>query len=170
MKIVLTGATSPIGKVVLKHLSNHTVNVVGHDLTKIEDQNRLIELTKHSDVFINLAHIGYVQGILLELSEAKTNISFTSLITQYPWAITKTVNTAEYVAQKLFLEHVHISKPNSVLISISNYGDGPIPSVSDTQITEAIDSVLLQEVKLPTRIDVNNGLGDLHLKYGEMRL
>ena len=165
MKIILTGATSPIGNVVGKYLKDNAYDItcIGRDLTTSESQDNLICLTKDSDVFINLAHIGYVQGLLLERSKARLNISFTSIVTQYPWRVTKNFNSEKYVSQKLFLEHVHNSMSNSALISISNYGIGPIPSVSDKQITNAIENIITGKVMIPAIIDVNNGLGGLSL-------
>lgn len=165
MNIVLTGSTSPIGRIIFKHLTQqgHSVTVVGRDLYNTEDQNKLIDITKHSDVFINSAHIGYLQGVLLEKSLARINISLTSLITQYPWSITQNFNTPEYVSQKLFLEHVHSTTDNSALVSISNYGPGPVPSITDIQITQTIDSIINSNTISKDRIDVSNGLGDLDL-------
>lgn len=163
MNIVLTGSTSPIGKIIFKHLTWRSFNVttIHRDLYNIKDQERLVDITKNSDVFINSAHIGYLQGVLLEKSQARINISFTSLITQYPWYITKNLSTPEYISQKLFLEHVHSTMNNSVLISVSNYGDGPVPSITDQQITKTIDNIVDGKVILPSRIEVSNGLGAL---------
>lgn len=165
MNIVLTGSTSPIGKIIFKHLTKRSFNVtvVGRDLYNIEEQNKLVDLTKNSDVFINSAHIGYLQGVLLEKSQARTNISFTSLITQYPWSITQNFNTPEYISQKLFLEHVHNTTENSVLVSISNYGNGPVPSITDQQIIKTIDKIIDEKITSKDRIDISNGLGGLTL-------
>jgi hypothetical protein len=71
---------------------------------------------------------------------------------------------ADYIAQKLFLEYVHKELKNSALISISSYGQGLLPSVTDTQLYDAIDDVIEGRSILPTRIEVSNGLGDLSLK------
>lgn len=163
MNIALTGSTSPIGRIIFKHLKQRSFNVttIHRDLHNIEDQERLVDITLNSDVFINSAHIGYLQGVLLEKSQARVNISFTSLITQYPWYITKNFNTPKYISQKLFLEHVHSTMNNSVLVSISNYGDGPVPSITNQQITKTIDNIVDGKVTLPNRIEVSNGLGDL---------
>jgi hypothetical protein len=167
MNILLTGSTSPIGKVLLTHLTKeHTVTEIsraaGWDLTIIENQEALIKLSSNSDIFINLAHIDFLQGILLAKSHAKINISFTSLITQFPWATMKEFSGADYIAQKLFLEYVHTGLKNSALISVSSYGSGVIPSVTDIQLCNAIDDVINRRSILPTRIEVSNGLGDLH--------
>jgi nucleoside-diphosphate-sugar epimerase len=169
MNIILTGSTSPIGKVLLPHLNkNHTVTEIsrasGWDLTTLENQDLLIELTKDSDVFINLAHVDFLQGILLAKSHAKISISFTSLITQFPWSSMESFSGANYIAQKLFLEYVHKELKNSALISVSSYGQGLLPSVTDTQLYDAIDDVIEGRSILPTRIEVSNGLGDLSLK------
>jgi hypothetical protein len=168
MNILLTGSTSPIGKVLLKHLNNtHTVTEIsraaGWDLTILENQESLINLSSNSDIFINLAHIEFLQGILLARSHAKINISFTSLITQFSWSSMKTFSSADYIAQKLFLEYVHSELKNSALISVSSYGSGVIPSVTDIQLCNAVDDVINRRSILPTRTEVSNGLGDLSL-------
>jgi hypothetical protein len=169
MKILLTGSTSPIGKVLLPHLNkNYTVTEISRatnwDLNILENQDRLTELTRDTDVFINLAHINFLQGILLARSYAKVNISFTSLITQFPWSLMKSFSGADYIAQKLFLEYVHKELRNSALISVSSYGKGVLPSVTNTQLCNAVDDVIEGRSILPTRIEVSNGLGDLSLK------
>jgi hypothetical protein len=169
MNILLTGSTSPIGKALLPHLNkNHTVTEIsqsaGWDLTTSEDQDLLTELTRDSDVFINLAHIDFLQGILLARSHAKVNISFTSLITQFPWSSMKSFSSADYIAQKLFLEYVHKELKNSALISVSSYGKGLLPSITDIQLCNAVSDVIEGRSILPTRIEVSNGLGDLSLK------
>jgi hypothetical protein len=165
MNIVLTGATSPIGKVLANYLSAHNIVEVsrtsGWDLNN--DIDRLIDATNGADVLINLAQVGYTQGIILERSKASINISFTSLITQFPYSKMKSLNGPDYIAPKLFLEHVHKDTPNSALVSISNYGDGPIPAVTDDQICDAIQSIISGKSILPTRIEVSNGTGGLSL-------
>lgn len=168
MKIVLTGASSPIGKIVLEHLrDSHEVVAVSRstnwDLTNTDTMHRLNEMTADCDVFINLAHIGYLQGVMLGSSKAKINISFTSLITQFEWSLMQSFNTPEYISQKLFLEYVHNEMDNSALVSISNYGAGIIPSVTDDQICNAIDDIIQGRSILPVRIEVSNGIGDLSL-------
>ena len=168
MNIILTGANSPIGKVLLEHLTkSHTVIEIsrsaGWDLDILENQELLIKLTSDNDVFINLAHINFLQGILLARSHAKINISFTSLITQFSWSAMKSFSGADYIAQKLFLEYVHGELKNSALISVSSYGSGAIPSVTDIQICNAVDDVINFRSILPTRTEVSNGLGDLSL-------
>lgn len=170
MNIILTGSTSPIGKVLLNHLNvkKHTITEItrdsGWDLTKSDDQESLVKLTSGADVFINLAHIDYVQGILLQRSYARINISFTSLITQFPWSLMKQLSDPEYISQKLFLEYVHKELLNSALISVSSYGKGFIPSVTNEQLCNAVDDVIKGRSILPTRIEVSNGLGDLSLR------
>lgn len=168
MNIILTGATSPIGSVVLEHLNKeHKVTIISRankwDLTDPVKIKKLIELTEVNDVFINLAHVGYSQGLLLGNSRSKVNISFTSLITQFEWSLMQNFDKPEYISQKLFLEYVHRERKDSALISISSYGEGEIPSVTDEQICNAIDDVINGRSILPVRIEVSNGLGGLIL-------
>jgi len=168
MNIILTGASSPIGKILLNYYcKTHTVYPVsrshGWDLTEFSKQQELIELTKEADIFLNVAHIGYLQGVLLEQSQAKTNISFGSLITKFSWKYMKDLNTAKYISEKLFLEYVHRHTSNSALINISSY-NSKIPSVTDEQIINATDDVILGRAILPKTYEISNGLGDLSLK------
>jgi len=165
MNIILTGPTSPIGKVVLEHLNkDHKVTIISRankwNLINPDKIKKLIELTEENDVFINLAHVGYSQGLLLGNSKSRINISFTSLITQFEWSLMQNFNKPEYISQKLFLEYVHRERKDSALISISSY-KGPVPSVKDEQICNAIDDVIDGRSILPVRIEVSNGLGDL---------
>lgn len=167
MNIVLTGASSPIGQILLNHYAKqYTVHPVsrshGWDLYQTSKQQELIELTKEADVFLNVAHMGYLQGILLEQSQARINISFGSLITKFDWKYMKVLNTANYVSEKLFLEYVHRYMSNSALINISSYNN-KIPSVTNAQITDATDDVILGRAILPKIYEISNGLGDLSL-------
>ncbi len=165
MKIILTGSTSPIGKVLYQHLTlDNEVKTItrndGWDLNDCARQEELISLTADYDAFINCAHIGYLQGSLLTNSKAKINISFGSLATKMPWLLMQKITTPVYISEKLFLDYAHQHKKNSALIKISNYGEGPVPSVKDEQILYAVDDVLSGRAILPIVYEISNGLGD----------
>lgn len=167
MKIILTGASSALGKVLFDHYINkHDIIPVSRlhnwDLTLEHKQQELIELTNLVDVFLNVANIGHLQGLLLEKSQAKINISFGSLITKFSWSQMKQFNNYEYVSQKLFLEYVHKDLKNSALINISKYGKSDIlPSVTDEQIIYAVDDVISGKAILPKIYEISNGLNHI---------
>ena len=137
----------------------------GWDITNSEEFLKLVDMTADADVFLNVAHVGYTQGILLEQSKAKINISFGSLVTNFKWSRMKLLCKPEYFSEKLFLNHVHNNIVNSALINISKYGNtaNGIPSVTSEQIIYAIDNVISGKSILPTTIEISNGLGDLLL-------
>lgn len=166
MKIILTGASSNIGNVLLTHYSSlYDVIPISRthnwDLSVEAKQQELVELTKTADVLLNVGHLNYFQGILLEKSNAKINISFSSLLTKFNWSIIKNYDSPNYLAEKLFLEHVHNEVKNSALIRISKYGKGGIPSIRNEQLFNAIDDVIEGRSILPTYIDISNGAGAL---------
>jgi len=164
MNIVLTGATSPIGKMLYDHykvIYNVTPisRLYGWDLYKEEQQDRLVQLTNSADVFLNIAHLGFVQSFLLERSKAKINISFGSLITKFSWNQMKYYGTHEYIAHKLFLEYVHSSIKNSAIINVSKFGQGSnnIPEVEADQIIYAVNDIITRRAFLPKVYEITNG-------------
>lgn len=129
MKILMTGATSDVGRVVFDHIaSEHEVACIsrstGFDLTFPE--SNLEYIVQDYDVFVNLANINYFQGDALYqvydiFEKQQTNIpkkiiSFGSLVTELPMRIIVDSNgsyynrsreQSEYIGQKLYLEKVH---------------------------------------------------------------
>jgi hypothetical protein len=74
MEIVITGHTSGLGKALYDHYSlSHSVTGVsrstGFDIGK--DQEKILELVKNSDLFINCAHCGSGQEQLLDAAVNK---------------------------------------------------------------------------------------------------
>lgn len=166
MRIVLTGASNPIGKLLYSwYCQSYEVIPIsrhhGWDLTQKEKQQELINITQTADIFLNVAHIGLLQGLLLSQSRARINISFSSMITKFDWRYMKNFHTANYVSEKLFLEHVHSFTKNSAVIRISKYGAGSIPSVTDDQIIYAIEDILSGAAMLPKMIEISNGPANL---------
>lgn len=161
----MTGTTSPIGAMLYQHLvKHHTVMSLsrncGFDLRSKDDLMAFEQSSKEYDVFLNLAHVGYAQGDILARSNATINISFGSVITEYPWSQTCKFKGPEYIAEKLFLGYVHNELTNSFLIKLSSYGSGPIPSVTDKQIIDMITDVI-QGNTLSSEVILSNGLHDL---------
>lgn len=129
MRILMTGATSDVGRVVFDHIAqDHHVACIsrstGFDL-RFPEKN-LEYLVQDYDVFLNLANIDYFQGDALyqvydvfekqQTDTPKKIISFGSLVTELPMRIIVDSNNAyynrqreqsEYIGQKLYLEKVH---------------------------------------------------------------
>lgn len=166
-KIVLTGATSPVGTVVQENLQ-HDYSILpisltgGWDLTDLTHYKQVIYETKDAYAFINCAYIGYYQGYLLAESQADINISFGSLITKVKWQHAKNIVDLEYIKNKLFLQHIHKQLSNSALINISSFGSSTIvPNVTDNQLLIPIKQILDGDIDLPAEIDIENGKGNL---------
>jgi len=166
-KIILTGATSPIGSTIYKKYKNNYEIVavsksLGYDLQDRYNQEHLIEQTKTAFAFINCAYIDDLQSMFLAESCAEINISFGSLITKVPWSYASKISNKTYIKNKLFLEYVHKSKKNSALISISSFGPNEIvPNIREDQFLNPITDILDRNVELPVSIDIHNGLGEI---------
>jgi hypothetical protein len=70
MKLIITGNTSPMGRGVFEHYSKThdclgVCRTTGYDLTKGEDQNRVVTEALARDIFLNIAHVGTAQSTLL---------------------------------------------------------------------------------------------------------
>jgi hypothetical protein len=163
MKILLTGHTSTVGKILAKHYQSHELVLVsrstGFDLTNESDLERVVELAKDVDCFINLANVGISQSLLLQRVHSiwtQNNhngkiISFGTLAPSIPFELLLTVSVdTQMVANKLLLEKIHNElslkkvfgpQPQTALIRFANYGDKK-PSTSEQQIIDAVDFVM----------------------------
>lgn len=176
MKILITGHTSNIGKVLFKHLERkHSVTGIsrtsGYDLhTRIDD---IVNMSINFDCVINLANVGTTQTKLLYLinkrwkEENKTGkiISFGSLITEVKFYLIENIE-ADYnmIASKLLLEKCHKeivsekpfgSQPQSVLLRFANYGKkegfrDTEPYTSPEQMIKIVDDVLYSDTYIST--------------------
>jgi short-subunit dehydrogenase len=170
-QIIVTGATSPVGSVIVESLKP-TYNILaisrttGWDLRCSKQHKILVNETKKAFAFINCAHISHLQGIFLSESAASLNISFGSLITKISWEDAKNLANYNYIQDKLFLEYVHKSKKNSALINISSFGRNEVvPNVTEDQLLNPIHDILKSKIELPTSLDIYNGTGSLDLSF-----
>lgn len=170
-KVIITGATSPVGCKIVAALE-HSYNLLlvsrsyGWDLSASKEQEVLLNETKEAFAFINCAYISHLQGLLLSESSAKLNISFGSLITKVCWKDAKRLTSLNYIQNKLFLEYVHKTKPNSALINISSFGSNEVvPNVTEQQILSPVTDILNGVIKLPIALDIHNGTGNLDLSF-----
>ena len=170
MKILITGHTSRVGKILVEHLEKtHEIIKVsrstGYDLTVREDRLRMIEVAESADCFFNLANIEATQtDLLFEVyqrwqSIGKTGkiISFGTLATAIPFELLRQVSKdTSMVANKLSLEKLHNELAfkgifgrhvQSVLLRFANFGERTgdrqqEPYTSNEQLLEIIDLIL----------------------------
>ena len=181
MKIVITGSTSPMGKAVYEHYSkDHECLGVnrstGYDLTKTEDQDRLVSEALARDIFLNIAHVDAVQSTLLMKlkqrwsSEAplKKVITIGSLATKVPKKLLDQVGIdKQYLRDKHHIDAVHSALANEMpfgkqlpfsLIRVLNYGEktgerSGEPTCSAQDIVRTID-YLIDEPMYVSTLDV----------------
>jgi hypothetical protein len=181
MKIVITGSTSPMGKAVYEHYSkDHECLGVsrssGYDLTKTEDQDKLVSKALTRDIFLNIAHIGIVQStLLMKLKQRwtleaplKKVISIGSLATKVPKKLLDQVGIdKQYLRDKHHIDAVSSSLSNETpfgqqlqfsLVRVLNYGqktgdrEGE-PTCDVTDIVRTID-YLINEPMYVSTLDV----------------
>lgn len=173
MKIVFTGHTSNIGKMLFEHLS------VAHeclgfsrsnncDLNNKEQMNNFINTALDSDCLINLAHIEDVQSKILNNINSRWNnnrlknvITFGTLATKINSKFLKDIGVDPlYLKQKHHLDAVHeslsLQKPFGLqvkftILRIANYGiklgnRSNEPTCNAEDITKTIDFILQSDL------------------------
>lgn len=178
MKIVITGSTSPMGKAVYEHYSkDHECLGVsrntGYDLTKTEDQDRLVSEALARDVFFNVAHIDAVQStLLMKLKQRwssevplKKVITIGSLATKVPQKLLDQVGCDnQYLKDKRHIDAVHNSLANETpfgpqlqfsLVRVLNYGEktgerSGEPTCDVTDIVRTIDYLINEPMYIST--------------------
>jgi hypothetical protein len=173
MKIIITGHTSNIGKMLFEYLSkNHEClgfsKSTGCDLNVKEQMDSLIKKSLDSDCLINLAHIDNIQSqILININEQWSNhrlknvITFGTLATKIHPKLLESINAnITYLKQKHHLDVIHnslsIQKPfgtqvKFTMLRIANYGPktgerSNEPTCSAEDITRTIDYILNQDL------------------------
>lgn len=130
-KIIITGHTSPMGKGVYDHYSK-TYNCLGisrntgYDLTKSEDQDRVVSEALTSDIFLNIAHVGTAQSsLLMKLKQRwspeaplKKVITIGSLATKVPQKLLDQVG----IDKKYLRDKHHIDAVSNVLANEKPFG------------------------------------------------
>jgi hypothetical protein len=180
MKILMTGHTSPVGKELFNHFSTTDTVVgisrtTGFDLSNTYDLEKVVELSKDFDHFINLANVGTSQTYLLskihrywkDINKTGKILSFGSMATLLPYSLLESVNSDfDYIRSKLSLDMLHSelelmqlfgAQPYSVLIRFLNYGEKignrtNESSLNSQELVETVDFVL----RAPTYISTIN--------------
>jgi hypothetical protein len=169
MKILITGHTSSIGSMLYEHLrKKHEVigasRSTDYDLSTYQGVVKLLEASKESDYFINLANINSqadllysVYNIWSEAGKSGKIINFGTLATEVPYSLLKKIPVdMNMVARKLSLEKMHKelaykqpfgNQPQSILIRFANYGQKPghrdnEPFTRPDQMIKIIDFIL----------------------------
>ena len=169
MKIILTGYTSLVGKVLYEHLSKtHEVIGIsresGYDLLTQADIARVTTQSASADHFINLANIITQTDILYsihtswsQLGKEGKIINFGTLATEVPHSLLQRIPiNMQMLANKLSLEKMHRelafvtpfgSQPQSVLLRFANYGQktdhrANEPFTSPEQIISMIEFII----------------------------
>jgi len=181
MKIVITGSTSPMGKAVYEHYSEDheclgVSRSTGYDLTKTEDQDRLVSEALARDIFLNIAHVDAVQStLLMKLKQRwspeaplKKVITIGSLATKVPKKLLDQVGIdKQYLRDKHHIDAVHSTLANEMpfgkqlpfsLIRVLNYGEktgerSGEPTCSAQDIVRTID-YLIDEPMYVSTLDI----------------
>ena len=181
MKIVITGSTSPMGKAVYEHYSKDheclgVSRSTGYNLTKTEDQDRLVSEALARDIFLNIAHVDAVQStLLMKLKQRwspeaplKKVITIGSLATKVPKKLLDQVGIdKQYLRDKQHIDAVHSALANEMpfgkqlpfsLIRVLNYGEktgerSGEPTCSAQDIVRTID-YLIDEPMYVSTLDV----------------
>lgn len=181
MKIVITGSTSPMGKAVYEHYSKDheclgVSRSTGYDLTKTEDQDRLVSEALARDIFLNIAHVDAVQStLLMKLKQRwspeaplKKVITIGSLATKVPKKLLDQVGIdKQYLRDKHHIDAVSSALANETpfgqqlqfsLVRVLNYGEktgerSGEPTCSAEDIIRTID-YLIEEPMYVSTLDV----------------
>jgi hypothetical protein len=177
-KIIITGHTSPMGKGVYDHYSKTydclgVSRNTGYDLTKSEDQDRVVSEAMTCDVFLNIAHVGASQSsLLLKLQERWTHdaplrkvITIGSLATKVPKKLLDQVGIdKQYLKDKHHIDAVHNALANQTpfgpqlkfsLVRVLNYGEktgdrSGEPTCTAQDIIRTIDYVIDESMYIST--------------------
>jgi hypothetical protein len=178
MRIAITGHTSPMGKGVYDHYSKTydclgVSRNTGYDLTKSEDQDRVVSEAMTCDVFLNIAHVGASQSsLLLKLQERWTHdaplrkvITIGSLATKVPKKLLDQVGIdKQYLKDKHHIDAVHNALANQTpfgpqlkfsLVRVLNYGEktgdrSGEPTCTAQDIIRTIDYVIDESMYIST--------------------
>jgi hypothetical protein len=178
MRITITGHTSPMGKGVYDHYSKTydclgVSRNTGYDLTKSEDQDRVVSEAMTCDVFLNIAHVGASQSsLLLKLQERWTHdaplrkvITIGSLATKVPKKLLDQVGIdKQYLKDKHHIDAVHNALANQTpfgpqlkfsLVRVLNYGEktgdrSGEPTCTAQDIIRTIDYVIDESMYIST--------------------
>ena len=169
-KIIITGHTSPMGKDVYEHYSKTydclgVSRNTGYDLTKGEDQDRVVSEALTRDIFLNIAHVSTAQSTLLiklkqrwsQESPLKKVITVGSLATKVPQKLLDQVGIdKQYLKDKHQIDAISNSLANEMpfgaqlqfsLVRVLNYGEKTgtregEPSCTAQDIIRTVDYII----------------------------
>ena len=178
MRIAITGHTSPMGKDVYEHYSKtHEClgisRVTGYDLTNTDSINDTVSEVLARDVFLNMAHVGASQSVLLmKLQQRWTHdaplrkvITIGSLATKVPKKLLDQVGIdKQYLKDKHHIDDVHNALANQTpfgkqlkfsLVRVLNYGEktgdrSGEPTCTAQDIIRTIDYVIDESMYVST--------------------
>jgi hypothetical protein len=181
MRIAITGHTSPMGKDVYEHYSKtHEClgisRATGYDLTNTDSINDTVSEVLARDVFLNMAHVGASQSVLLmKLQQRWTHdaplrkvITIGSLATKVPKKLLDQVGIdKQYLKDKHHIDDVHNALANQTpfgkqlkfsLVRVLNYGEktgdrSGEPTCTAQDIIRTIDYVIDESMYIGT-IDI----------------
>ena len=178
MRIASTGHTSPMGKDVYEHYSKtHEClgisRATGYDLTNTDSINDTVSEVLARDVFLNMAHVGASQSVLLmKLQQRWTHdaplrkvITIGSLATKVPKKLLDQVGIdKQYLKDKHHIDDVHNALANQTpfgkqlkfsLVRVLNYGEktgdrSGEPTCTAQDIIRTIDYVIDESMYIST--------------------
>ena len=181
MRIAITGHTSPMGKDVHEHYSKtHEClgisRATGYDFTNADSINDTVSEVLARDVFLNMAHVGASQSVLLmKLQQRWTHdaplrkvITIGSLATKVPKKLLDQVGVdKQYLKDKHHIDAVHNALANQTpfgkqlkfsLVRVLNYGEktgdrSGEPTCTAQDIIRTIDYVIDESMYIGT-IDI----------------
>ncbi len=181
MRIAITGHTSPMGKDVHEHYSKtHEClgisRATGYDFTNADSINDTVSEVLARDVFLNIAHVGASQSVLLmKLQQRWTHdaplrkvITIGSLATKVPKKLLDQVGIdKQYLKDKHHIDDVHNALANQTpfgkqlkfsLVRVLNYGEktgdrSGEPTCTAQDIIRTIDYVIDESMYIGT-IDI----------------
>lgn len=178
MRIAITGHTSPMGKDVHEHYSKtHEClgisRATGYDFTNADSINDTVSEVLARDVFLNMAHVGASQSVLLmKLQQRWTHdaplrkvITIGSLATKVPKKLLDQVGIdKQYLKDKQHIDAVHNVIANEIpfgsqlkfsLVRVLNYGEktgdrSGEPTCTAQDIIRTIDYVIDESMYVST--------------------
>ena len=178
MRIAITGHTSPMGKDVYEHYSKtheclDISRATGYDLTNTDSINDTVSEVLARDVFLNMAHVGASQSVLLmKLQQRWTHdaplrkvITIGSLATKVPKKLLDQVGIdKQYLKDKHHIDDVHNALANQTpfgkqlkfsLVRVLNYGEktgdrSGEPTCTAQDIIRTIDYVIDESMYIST--------------------
>ena len=161
MKVAVTGHTKGIGKSIFDYFKNKGLEVVGFsrstgfDISNEEDRNRILEMSKDCDIFVNNAYKDYdnSQKILLDKvfnlwnnqEKVIINISTRWTYTTHPYSLTKL--SADHFCEKHKQDKVYLINLKPGMIDTDRVRDIEGDRMDPSDVVNVIDFILSNKNK-----------------------